>query len=255
VKAERKPRWWLRILSAILAIAVLGGAVELVLRAISPGIVADSVREGLGLTPDHPVEVSLSGSSLLNALRGGIGGVTVTVPDAPLLEGVSADGTVRASFVPFDPTRGEIRDGTAELRVDKEQLGSVVSLLTQGVAQTGEVRDGSLVVGRTLELFGQQVPITASLGLRVTEDGEVEVEPRGAAAAGFDLNADQLADVGGGILRPLLETQTVCVRGNLPAGVELTGISLSSTGSAAISADLSPRILSDPAEQQPGSCE
>lgn len=255
MQGARGPRWGRRILIAVLVLAVLAGATELVLRAVSPRIVADSVREGLGLTPDHPVEVSLAGSSLVNALRGGIGGVTVTVPDAPLLEGVVADGTVRADFVPFDPTQGEIRGGTAELRVTKEQLGSVVSLLTQGVAQTGEVRDGSLVVGRTIEMFGQEVPITATLGLAVTGDGEVAVEPRGVAAAGFDLGTDQLAEVGGGLLRPLLETQTVCVRGNLPAGVELTGISFSSTGSASITADLSPRILSDPAEQQPGSCD
>jgi hypothetical protein len=44
------------------------------------------------------------------------------------------------------------------------------------------------------------------------------------------------------------------VRDRVPAGVTLTDIVLSSTGSVRIEADLDPGILSDPAQLEPGSC-
>jgi hypothetical protein len=44
------------------------------------------------------------------------------------------------------------------------------------------------------------------------------------------------------------------VRDQLPRGVALTGITLSSTGSATISADLAPGIVSDERERLNGSC-
>jgi hypothetical protein len=129
-----------------------------------------------------------------------------------------------------------------------------VNLVTQGVAQTGEVRDGSLVVGRSIEIFGQEVPLSASLGVAVAGAGEIEIEPRGVTAAGLDLSTEQLAQAAGGLLDPLLQPQVLCVRDQLPRGVALTGITLSSTGSATISADLAPGIVSDERERLNGSC-
>ncbi|QAB18310.1 hypothetical protein Leucomu_10620 [Leucobacter muris] len=252
--SERESRWWPRLLGVVVAVVLLGGAAEVALRLIVPDTIRGAARVGLRLTVDHPVEVSMGGSALLNAFRGGVGDVTVTVPDAPLIEGVKADATVHASLVPFNPMVGEIRDASVSLRVDRDQLGPVVNLVTQGVAQTGEVRDGSLVVGRSIEIFGQEVPLSASLGVAVAGAGEIEIEPRGVTAAGLDLSTEQLAQAAGGLLDPLLQPQVLCVRDQLPRGVALTGITLSSTGSATISADLAPGIVSDERERLNGSC-
>ncbi|WP_336651875.1 MULTISPECIES: hypothetical protein [unclassified Leucobacter] len=252
---ERKPRWWIRLLGVLVAVALLAGAAEVALRLIVPDTIRSAARVGLGLSAEHPVEVSLGGSALLYALRGGVGDVTVTVPDAPLIEGVQADATVHAALVPFNPMVGEIHGATVSLRVDREQLGPVVNLVTQGVAQTGEVQDGSLVVGRSIDLFGQSIPLSAKLGVAVAGAGEIEIEPRGVTAAGLDLNAEQLTQAAGGLLDPLLRPQVLCVREQLPRGVALTGITLSSTGSATITADLDPRIVSDAQQRENGSCE
>ncbi|UOQ56137.1 DUF2993 domain-containing protein [Leucobacter allii] len=251
--AQRTSRWWTKLVGVLVVLVLLAGAGELALRLIIPGIVQGAIRTQLHLTDDHPVDVSLGGSALLAALGGGVGDVTVEVPNAPLLEGVEADATVHAARVPFSPTTGEITGGTAQLRVSKEQLGNVIELVTQGLAQTGTVRDGSLVVGRSVDLFGQSIELSASIGLSVV-DGQVEIEPRGVQAAGLDLSAEQISAATGSLLDPILSPQALCVDDRLPRGVELTGIDLSSTGSATISADLAPGILSDPAEQELGSC-
>lgn len=251
--AVRTTRPWRRVLAVLLGIALLAGAAEFALRLIIPGVIGGIVRDELHLTEDHPVEVSLGGSALLHALRGGIGDVSVEIPNAPLIEGVVLDARVHADFSPFDPQTGEIRGGTASLTVPKDQLGPVIALLTSGVAQTGEVRGDELAVGRTVEAFGQQLTITARIALDV-HGGDVEIEPRGVEAAGLELSAEQLSQATGSLLDPILQPQTVCVRDRIPAGVVLADVVLSSTGSVRIEADLDPRILSDPAQLEPGVC-
>ena len=246
-------RRWPAVVGALAAIAVLGGAAELALRLIVPGVVAAAVRDQLGLTPDHPVEVSLGGSALLHAIRGGVGDVSVRVPAAPLVKGIAVDAAAHADFSPFDPARGEIRGATVALTVPEGEIGSVVSLLTRGVAQTGEVRDGELVVGRTVEVLGQRIPLTATIAVAVS-DGDVEVEPRGLSAGGLGLGVEQIARATGSLLDPILRPHVVCVRDRLPAGVSLTEIALSSTGSVTLRADVDPRIASDPRLLDPGSC-
>ena len=252
--APRKTNWWLRSLVVVVALGLLAGAAELALRLIVPDVIANAIRTEMALSDDHPVEVEMGGSAALNALRGGIGDVTVTSPGVPVIEGLSVDAKVYADFSPFNPSKGEIRGGTAALTVPKDELGATIEMLTQGIAQSGEVRGDDLVVGRSLEIFGQNVGLSASLHLGV-QDGEVTVEPTGVKAAGFDLSAEQLASATGSLLDPILKPQQVCISDRLPRGIELTAIEMSTTGSVTIRAALSPAILSDPAEQEPGSCE
>lgn len=251
--APRKTNWWLRSLIVVVVLGLLAGAAELALRLIVPDVIANAIRTEMGLSDDHPVEVEMGGSAALNALRGGIGDVTVTSPGVPIIEGLSVDAKVHADFSPFNPSKGEIRGGTAALTVPKDELGATIEMLTQGIAQSGEVRGDDLVVGRSLEIFGQNVGLSASLHLGV-QDGEVTVEPTGVKAAGFDLSAEQLASATGSLLDPILKPQQVCISDRLPRGIELTAIEMSTTGSVTIRAALSPAILSDPAEQEPGSC-
>lgn len=246
--------WWAKLIIVVVVIGLLGGAAELALRLLIPGVIAGAVRTQLHLTDDHPVDVDLGGSALLSAFRGGVGDVTVDVPDAPLVEGIQADASLHADLVPFNPTSGEISDGTVELRLDKKQLGPVIETLTQGVAQSGEVKNGELVVGRSLEAFGQQVKFSARLGVQAV-DGAVKIEPLGLSAAGFDLSADQLAQATGTLLDPVLKPQTVCIADQLPAGVKLTDIALSSTGAVTLRADLAPGVLSDEKQRAMGTCK
>lgn len=246
-ETRRKPRWWLRILITLVVIGALAGAAELALRAILPAPVANVMRDMFGLSPDHPVDVQLGGSTLLNAVTGRIGDVTVEIDDAAIVEGLRGDLRMHADSLPFDAASGAIEGATAQFTVDREDLPAAVAMLTGGIADSGEVREGVLTVGKKLEIFGVGMQVSVSIGLDVV-DGEVLVNPVALRAAGFDLSTEQLTSMLG------LSEQTVCVAGYIPAGITLTGIDLSSTGSVSLRADVAPDIAANPAQQQPGTC-
>lgn len=251
---RRRRRWWIWALGGLVAVGLLAGAGELALRAIIPTVVANEVRDQLGLAPEHPVEVQLEGSTVLSALTGSVGPIEVGVPDVPVLGDITATISASADSVPFNPSRGEITGGSASVTIPAESIGAVVALVTDGFADTGEVRGNQILVGRTMELFGQTVTLSVALGLAIDETGEVRITPASINAAGFDLTAEELNEVTGGSLSMLLGDHEFCVRDQLPEGVTLTAIRFSSLGSVTIDADFAPRILSDPAQQRPGEC-
>lgn len=251
--SRRRPRWWLRALVTLVVLGVVAGAAELGLRILIPHVIASTVREQLGLAEDHPVDVSLGGSALGYALTGRVGRVSVDIDDAALVEGLRGDVSLHADAVPFNFAEGEISGARAELTVDRAQLPTAISLLTSGLADGAEVRDGELVVTRTMELFGATVPLSASLSLSV-EAGDVRIEPRSVTAAGFDLTAEEIRAASGGAMDELLSPHLVCVRDRLPAGITLERITLSGSGSVTIAVAIDPGIISDPAEREPGTC-
>lgn len=247
------PRWLKVVIALLVSVGVLAGLAEWGLRLLVPGIVQSTVRSKLDLPKSHPVDVELGGSALLHALRGGVGDIEVDIPDAPVADGVVASLTFRADQVPFSVTTGDIADATATMFVPADKLGPVVSMLTSGVADSGKTSGGDLVVGRTVDALGFQVPIEATLKLAV-EDGQVRVEPTGLSAVGFDLNAEQLAAATGGLLDPLLSSRLICVSDKLPAGVTLTQIRIT-TGGARVDVALAPDFLSNAEQRAPGTCE
>ncbi|KIP51466.1 LmeA family phospholipid-binding protein [Leucobacter komagatae] len=247
------PRSLKVIIALVVSIGVLAGLGEWGLRLLVPGIVETQVRSKLDLPKSHPVDVELGGSALLHAIRGGVGDIEVDIPDAPVVDGVTATLTFRADQVPFAVTTGDIENPTASIYVPAANLGPVISMLTSGVADTGKTSGGDLVVGRTIDALGFQVPIEATLKLSV-EDGMVRVEPTGLSAVGFDLSAEQLAAATGGLLDPLLSSRVMCVSDKLPAGVTLEQIRVT-TGGASVDVSLTPDFLSNAAQRAPGTCE
>lgn len=252
-RGERRPRWWLRISIVVVVLALLAVAAEFAIRAIAPGIITNAVRDSLSLSEEHPVEVELGGIQLVSAVTGHLGDVSIEVPDAKLVPGLTGSVRLHADEVPFAYRTGEIAGGTASLTVDEAQLQSAVGLLTGGFAESGEVRGGDLVVSRDVSFFGVNMPMRATLGLSV-DGGDVTIEPKGLGAAGLDLSAEDLGKALGGLADGILRPHTVCVRDRLPAGLELTDIDLLSTGAARLSVAVSPDILSDPAQLETGVC-
>ena len=251
---KRSGRRWLRIsVISLIVIAVLVVVAEVALRMIIPATVAQAVRDEVGLTADHPVEVELSGNALFHAVTGRVGDLDVHIDEMPLFGDVSGQVDVHVDSIPMQPTSGEMRGARAEMTLTDEQLDPAIALITGGFAQTGTVRDGQLEVGGAVPMFGQEVRVSVALDIGITE-GDVVVTPGTLSAAGFELTSEQIAGFAGGVLDPLLGENTICVRDQLPQGVELTDLHLSSTGTVTIRADLSPGILSNPAEQEPGTC-
>lgn len=247
------PRWLKVTIALVVSVGVLAGLAEWGLRLLVPGVVESQVRSKLDLPKSHPVDVELGGSALLHAIQGGVGDIEVEIPDAPIADGVIATLTFRADQVPFAVTTGELTNPTAAIFVPAAELGPVISMLTSGVADSGKTSGGDLVVGRTIDALGFQVPIEATLKLSV-EDGMVRVEPTGLSAVGFDLSAEQLAAATGGLLDPLLSSRVLCVSDRLPVGVTLEQIGITA-GGARVGVSLAPDFLSNAEQRAPGTCE
>ncbi len=253
----RRRRWWLRGILALVVLGVLAGGAELALRAIIPQVIASQLREHLGLPDGHPVEVALGGSALVPALSGHVDQVELTIPDLTVFDGIETTLRASADSLPFDPSKGDIVGATASATIPSNSMDEVMALVTNGFVDEGEVRSGELVLGRALPLFGYEVQLTASIAVSV-DRGDLRIEPRGVNAAGFDLTAEQLRPLLGEAAAGLLDPHTICIRDQLPAGITLTDIELRSTalgGSATVTAALAPDVLSNPSQQQPGSCD
>lgn len=252
--SRRRNRTWIVIAATLAVFILLVVVVELLLRALIPGAVAEKIRGELGLPVSQEIDVSLGGSALWYALQGGIGDVSVSTANAEFIEGLPLNATAHVGFIPFDPTSGDLRDASVQLSVAKDQLGSVIELVTDGVANTGEVRDGALVVGKNLELFGTETSIEASIGIGVT-DGNLDVTPLGIEVAGLALDAERIHEATGSLLDPLTEERQICVGDRLPAGLTLTAVKLSQSQGVTLEARLDPAFFIDDVQRQPGACE
>ncbi len=256
---KRRPRWWLRILSTVLVLGLLVAGVEVALRAIIPGIIATSIRDSFGLSPEQPITVQLQGSALVPALSGRVGQVNVTVPNVEVLDGIYATLEASADSVPFDPTSGTIEGGTASVSVSSRSFGQVVSLATNGFVSIGEIVGNQVRVGTELGLFGFDVPFTALLALSIS-DGDLLVEPTSVQATGFDFSVEELRNLTSGPIAELLSPHRICVSDRIPRGITLTDITVQERFVApqarlTLSVALAPDVLSNPAQLEMGSCE
>ena len=240
-------------IGAAVGVVLLAGIGEVALRMIIPGVLSGIVRDELSLPQDHEVSVELGGSTLWNALHGGVGDVTVAIDDAPLFDGTPMSAVAHADFAPFNPEKGRIEGGSAQLTVKREYLGDIISLATSGLVDDGRVEDGVLELSKSAPVFGQDVTVSASIRLSI-DGGDLHVEPVSVQAAGFDFNAAELKLATGSLFEPVLEPQTVCVRDQLPAGISLTDLDFANSGDVTLSTRFSPEILADPAQLEPGTC-
>lgn len=252
-----RPRWWMRLVVVVLVVAALGGLAELGLRAIIPNVIAGLVRDNMGLPKDHPVEVELGGSALFPALTGHVNDVTLRVDDVEVFDSIEANLFASADSVPFDPTNGDLRGATASVTIPSTSMDSVMSLVSNGLIDEGEVQNGTIELAHTMQMFGFDARVAANLAVSI-DKGDVLVEPAAISAAGFNLTAEELRPLLGNTAATLLDTHTVCVRDQIPAGITLTSVELKSNalgGSATVSASLAPDLLSNPKQLQPGTCE
>ncbi|MDI6022120.1 LmeA family phospholipid-binding protein [Leucobacter sp. UT-8R-CII-1-4] len=253
---RKKAKLWLRLLVALLAVAALAGLAELALRAIIPTVIAGVVRDNMGLPKDHPVEVDLKGSALFPALTGHVNNVSMKVDSVSVFDGIEANLFAYAESVPFDPSKGEIIGARAAVTIPSKSMNSVMALVSNGLIDEGSVRDGEIELGRTMQMFGYDVPLKATLAVSV-DRGDLLVRPTSVSAAGFDLSTEELRPLLGESAATFLDTHVVCVRDQLPAGITLSQVAFKSNvfgGSATVSAKLSPDLLSNERQLQPGTC-
>lgn len=253
---RKRAKLWLRLLVALLAIAAFAGLAELALRAIIPTVIAGVVRDNMALPKDHPVEVNLNGSALFPALTGHVNNVSMKVDGVNVFDGIEANLFASAESVPFAPSKGEIIGARASVTIPSKSMNAVMALVSNGLIDEGKVRDGEIELGRTMQMFGYDVPLKATLAVSVKQ-GDLLVQPTSVSAAGFDLSTAELRPLLGESAATFLDTHVVCVRDQLPAGITLTHVDFRSNvfgGSATVSAKLSPDLLANERQLQPGVC-
>ncbi|MGO1571513.1 MAG: LmeA family phospholipid-binding protein [Canibacter sp.] len=242
----------------IIALAVLVGVGELLVRSAVPSIAADEIRDKLSLEVDHEVDVQPHGFVLWQVVTGRLTNIDVAIPDAPIIEGLSASVQLHAGSVALDPASGPINGGTVHAQLSPEQFQTFVTTVSNGQIDSATSSDGRVQVARAFEVFGTEIPLTAEVKVG-SEDGALVLEPVKFSAAGIQATPDDVASVLGGILGPyaneLSEPQTLCVKDRMPAGIELTNLRPHENGNVTVDFTLAPDILTDPSQQELGTCD
>lgn len=179
-------------MKALLIVVVVLLGLALLVDRVAVGVAEDRVARELATTGglQGTPEVDITGFPFLTqALGGRYDEVRISL-DADQLgqpEGTRADVTLRGVQVPLSAVlAGSVREVPVE-RIDGTATLSYELIATGLGADTTLAREGDdLRITRTVELFGQQVPLTA-VGQASIDGGEVVIDVEKAAGAGVEL--------------------------------------------------------------------
>lgn len=254
----RKKRTTSILVIVVVALAVLVAAGELIVRAAVPAIAADKIREELSLAPTHEVNVEPHGFVLWQVVTGRLRNIELSVPDMPIIEGLSASVQMQADSIALDPASDEIENATVHAKLSPEQFQTFVVTVSNGQIDSASSTDGTVRVARAFTVFGTEIPLTAEVKVG-TVDGMLLLEPVNFTAAGIQATPDDVASVLGGVLGPyaqeLSKPQELCVKDRMPQGVTLTELRPHDNGNVTVDFALAPDILMNPAQLELGSCE
>jgi LmeA-like phospholipid-binding len=207
---------------ALLILLVVLGALFVIADRVGVAVAEDQVAERIaeqGELPGPP-EVDITGFPFLTqAVAGRYDEVRIrlTAADLGQPEGTDADVALRGVEVPLsEVVAGTVAQVPVE-RIDGTATLSYELLSAQLGGDTTLERDGDgLRISRTVELLGQQLPLTAA-GDVTLEGSDLVVDVEEAAGAGVDLPqvvVDQASD--------LLDLRYTVPP--LPFGLQLTGV-------------------------------
>ena len=217
----------MKALAAVLVLVLgLAFAADRVAAGIAEDVVARELASEGGLRGEP--EVDITGFPFLTqALAGRYDDVRLSASAAQLgqPEGTRADVTLRGVQLPLaSALSGSVREVPVE-RIDGTATLSYALLSMQLGAGTTLRREGEqLRITRTVELLGQQVPLTA-VGSVAVEGRELVVDVDGAEGAGVELPPFLVERAG-----DLLDLRYPVPA--LPFGLQLTGVSPAEDGVA-----------------------
>jgi len=244
----RRTRWPRVLLIAVVVLAALAVACELVARAVLPGIVRSVVVEQLDLPSDQQLEVQASGVLLPQLITGTLDELQLS-SDEVTIGGVTGAAHVTATGVPLHG--GALGSAAGTVSIDQTQFAALLAHSQMPDAEIVLDAPNATLQGE-ISLFGRGIPV----GLTVTpgaEDGDLLLTPVSATLGGNELDLQALAERFGDIGERLAGPQRLCIADQLPAGITLTGLRVEGTSAVAdISVD--GRIAVDPALLENGTC-
>lgn len=247
--ARPKRRRWPWVLAAVVVMLVaVVVAAELIARAVVPGIVADKLRTALSLPADHPVQVGVDGWALPQVIGQRLDHVTAS-SDGVALGALTADVSGTAEGVRFD---GAMESAQISADISADQILALVSAAGVPVEDVS-FGDGVVTGSAALSVFGQHIPLALTLAPAVA-DGDLQLTAESVDVGGLTLSADGVRERFGSLADSVIGPWPVCLRGQLPAGVRLTAVTVSPDALVA-TADLDGRIALDPSLQAMGTCD
>lgn len=251
---RRRRRVWPWLL-ALLVVAGLAVVAWFVGEAVARDLVVRTVREQvittLALPPDQQIDVGVAGAVLPQLIRGSLDDLTISSDDVTIGP-LTGDIDVSVQGVPI---RGDadLTAGSGSVTLDAAQLQGLLGSLENfpdGAEVTLDAPDVRL--STTFPVFGVQVPVEIAVVPSAVE-GDLALTPSAVSVAGAELTAEGVRDQFGGLADGVLRTWTVCIAGDVPAGITLTDLVVEGDrlrGSFAID----PAIVRDASLQQNGTC-
>jgi len=251
---KKRRRAWPWIV-AILIVAGLAVAAWFAGEAIAREVVTTTIRQQvitqLSLPADQEMDVVVEGAVLPQLIVGSLDDVTISSEDVKL-GALVGDVTVHAQDIAI---RGDAAAGAASATVvlDPEQLRTLLSTIENFPADSVDLAEPNVTMATELGLFGIRVPVGVALTPSAV-DGDIVLTPASLQLAGNEVSAAALRDQFGGIADTVLRDWTICIAQYVPAGVELSSITV--TGDQVV-ADIAidGAIVGDPALQEMGVCE
>ncbi|PPG21142.1 hypothetical protein C5C74_04595 [Rathayibacter sp. AY1E8] len=236
------------VLVLLVVAAVVGDS--LARRAVADRAAA-SLREALALPADRAVDVDVAGWAVLPQLVSGrLDRLDLRSPDVTFGE---LDGDVAATLIGVPVSGvGAVESGSTTVAIDAASVSRLVT--ERSTVPVDEVTlDAPLVrVTASVEVLGLR--LGAGVGMELAAvDGAIRLTPAEVSAAGATFSATDFRDRFGAVSGDLLAPSSVCIADSVPRGLTLTGVEVADESLNASFA-LSPTFLSDPAEQEPGTC-
>ncbi|AND16887.1 hypothetical protein C5D07_08810 [Rathayibacter tritici] len=228
--------------------AVVGDSVAR--RAVADRAAA-SLREALALPADRTVDVDVAGWAVLPQLIAGrLDRLDLRSSDVVFGE---LDGDVAATLIGVPVSAaGAIDSGSTTVAIE---AASVARLVTERstVPVDDVTLDPPLVrVSASVDVLG--VTLGAGVGMQLAAvAGAIQLTPAEISAAGATFSATDFRDRFGAVSGDLLAPTSLCIADSVPRGLTLTGVEVAEESLNATFA-LSPMVLSDPEQQEPGSC-
>lgn len=225
-EAPRRKRRGLVVALVVIGIVVVLGVVAVIAESLArqqaSTLIADQVRSALQLEADHPVEVTIEGTSvLLQAAGGRFERITAVADDVAFGELVG-DLELIAEGAPLDVSQ-PTDSVQAVFRVAESDVAALAGFLAGSVVTDVRLDEREIRFETAFSFFG----VEFSVGLGVTpsvQDGQLAFTPSSVELGDDRLDAAELQQRFGGLVEPLLTSQLFCVAQYLPQALDLTAV-------------------------------
>lgn len=250
---RRRRRAWPWLVTLAIVLALLAGAAvgaEWLARGMVQGAIRTLVVSQLDLGGSD-VDVELGdGLVIPQVLSGRLNEVTVSSDDVEVGP-VSGDARVTITDMPIraDAAAGP---GTATVRVDEEQLQSLLATTEGFPADAVGIAAPEVSVSTDLSVLGIPMPVSVDLQPGAA-DGQLTLTPTRFIAAGAEVSPEELRSRLGGLADPFTRTWNICIAQHLPAALTLTSVTAEESDVVA-TFDIDGAVVVDSALRQKGSC-